>query len=139
MKLNKMREEMIQSFIDCLKKDTIPWHRSWSANERPFNAVTNTAYHGANSLWLSHNQFERNFEDPRWCTFKQAQSKGWKIKSGAKGTKIEFWSLYDTEEKRKLTRTEAKQLTDELTAEEFKNRVKPMSNTYTVFNAEQIE
>ena len=53
MKLNKMREEMIQSFIDCLKKDTIPWHRSWSANERPFNAVTNTAYHGANSLWLS--------------------------------------------------------------------------------------
>ena len=139
MKLNKMREEMIQSFIDCLKKDTIPWHRSWSANERPFNAVTNTAYHGANSLWLSYNQFERNFEDPRWCTFKQAQSKGWKIKSGAKGTKIEFWSLYDTEEKRKLTRTEAKQLTDELTAEEFKNRVKPMSNTYTVFNAEQIE
>ena len=58
MKLNKMREEMIQSFIDCLKKDTIPWHRSWSANERPFNAVTNTAYHGANSLWLSYNQFE---------------------------------------------------------------------------------
>lgn len=133
-----MREEMINSFIDCLKKDTIPWHRGWSS-ERPFNAVTNTEYHGANALWLTYNQQAQLYKDPRWCTFKQAQSKGWKIKQGSKGTKIEFWSLYDTEEKRKLTRTEAKQLTDELTAEEFTNRVKPVSNTYTVFNGEQIE
>ena len=139
MKLNRMREEMINSFIDCLKKDTIPWHRSWSAKQRPFNAVTNTEYHGANALWLTYNQQAQLYKDPRWCTFKQAQSKGWKIKQGSKGTKIEFWSLYDTEEKRKLTRTEAKQLTDELTAEEFTNRVKPVSNTYTVFNGEQIE
>ena len=138
MKLNKMREEMIQSFIDCLKKDTIPWHRGWSS-ERPFNAVTNTEYHGANALWLTYNQQAQLYKDPRWCTFKQAQSKGWKIKQGSKGTKIEFWSLYDTEDRRKLTRTEAKQLTDELTAEEFANRVKPVSNTYTVFNGEQIE
>lgn len=133
-----MREEMINSFIDCLKKDTIPWHRGWSS-ERPFNAVTNTEYHRANALWLTYNQQAQLYKDPRWCTFKQAQSKGWKIKQGSKGTKIEFWSLYDTEEKRKLTRTEAKQLTDELTAEEFTNRVKPVSNTYTVFNGEQIE
>lgn len=139
MKLNKMREEMINSFIDCLKKDTIPWHRSWSATERPYNAVTNTAYHGANSLWLSYNQFAREFEDPRWCTFKQAQTQGWKIKPGSKGTRVEFWSLYDTEEKRKLTQREAKQLSDELTLEEFKNRVKPISNVYTVFNGEQID
>ena len=139
MKLNRMREEMINSFIDCLKKDTIPWHRSWSATERPYNAVTNTAYHGANSLWLSYNQFAREFEDPRWCTFKQAQTQGWKIKPGSKGTRVEFWSLYDTEEKRKLTQREAKQLSDELTLEEFKNRVKPISNVYTVFNGEQID
>ena len=87
MKLNRMREEMINSFIDCLKKDTIPWHRSWSATERPYNAVTNTAYHGANSLWLSYNQFAREFEDPRWCTFKQAQTQGWKIEARFKRNK----------------------------------------------------
>ena len=139
MKLNRMREEMINSFIDCLKKDTIPWHRSWSAKQRPFNAVTNTTYRGVNSLWLSYNQFAREFDDPRWCTFKQAQTQGWKIKPGSKGTRVEFWSLYDTEEKRKLTQREAKQLSDELTLEEFKNRVKPISNVYTVFNGEQIE
>lgn len=134
-----MREEMINSFIDCLKKDTIPWHRSWSAKQRPFNAVTNTTYRGVNSLWLSYNQFAREFDDPRWCTFKQAQTQGWKIKPGSKGTRVEFWSLYDTEEKRKLTQREAKQLSDELTLEEFKNRVKPISNVYTVFNGEQID
>lgn len=139
MKLNRMREEMINSFIDCLKKDTIPWHRSWSAKQRPFNAVTNTTYRGVNSLWLSYNQFAREFDDPRWCTFKQAQTQGWKIKPGSKGTRVEFWSLYDTEEKRKLTQKEAKQLSDELTLEEFKNRVKPISNVYTVFNGEQID
>ena len=138
MKLNKMREEMIQNFIECLKKDTIPWHQGWNSR-RSLNAVTDKEYHGVNALWLSYNQQINGYKDPRWCTFKQAQSKGWKIKSGSKGTKIEFWSLYDIEEKRKLTRTEAKQLTDELTAEEFKNRVKPMSNTYMVFNGEQIE
>lgn len=130
---------MINSFIDCLKKDTIPWHRSWSATERPYNAVTNTAYHGANSLWLSYNQLAKNFSDPRWCTFKQAQTQGWKIKPGSKGTRVEFWSLYDTKTKRKLTSREAKQLSDELTIEEFKERIKPISNIYTVFNGEQIE
>lgn len=87
MKLNRMREEMINSFIDCLKKDTIPWHRGWSS-ERPFNAVTNTEYHGANALWLTYNQQAQLYKDPRWCTFKQAQSKGWKIKQGSKGTKL---------------------------------------------------
>lgn len=139
MKLNKMREEMIQSFIDCLKKDTIPWHKAWSEVRRPFNATTNAEYRGANLFWLTLRQFEMRYEDPRWCTFKQAQSKGWKIKPGEKGTKVEFWSLYDTEERRKLTRTEANKLSEELTVEEFKGRVKPLASTYTVFNGEQIE
>lgn len=139
MKQNKMREEMINSFIDCLKKDYIPWHKSWSMAERPINAVTNTPYRGTNAFWLSFRQSENNYKDPRWCTFKQAQTKGWKIKAGSKGTNIEFWSLYDTEEKRKLTQREAQQLAEELTTEEWKNRIRPVSNTYTVFNGEQIE
>ncbi len=138
MKLNKMREKMINSFIDCLKKDTIPWHMAWST-DRPVNAVTNTRYRGINKMWLSFIQKMEGWEDPRWCTFKQAQTQGWKIKPGSKGTRVEFWSLYDTEEKRKLTQREAKQLSDELTLEEFKNRVKPISNVYTVFNGEQID
>lgn len=134
-----MREEMITSFINCLKKDDIPWRQTWSAANRPFNAVTDTEYHGVNALWLSYNQAANNFRDPRWCTFKQAQTKGWKIKAGAKGTKVEFWSLYDTQDKIKITQREAKILADELSLEEFKERIKPISNTYTVFNGEQIE
>lgn len=130
---------MIQSFIECLRKDEIPWHRSWSAAERPINAVTGVAYHGANAMWLSYNQAMQKTDDPRWCTFKQAQAKGWKIKPGSKGTKVEFWSLYDTAEKKKITQKEAKILSDEISLEEFKERIKPISSTYTVFNGEQIE
>ena len=125
--------------MTVLKKDTIPWHRSWSAKQRPFNAVTNTTYRGVNSLWLSYNQFAREFDDPRWCTFKQAQTQGWKIKPGSKEQEWNFGLYMNTEEKRKLTQKEAKQLSDELTLEEFKNRVKPISNVYTVFNGEQID
>ena len=139
MKLNKMREDMIKSFVDCLKKDTIPWHKAWSEVRRPFNATTDAGYRGVNLFWLTFRQYESGYKDPRWCTFKQAQSKGWKIKPGEKGTRIEFWSMYDTEEKRKLTIREANKLSEELTVEEFKDRVRMLSSTYTVFNGEQIE
>jgi antirestriction protein ArdC len=47
--------------------------------------------------------------------------------------------MYDKEEKRKLTNKEVYELREKLSDEEFKERVKPVSNTYTVFNAEQIE
>ena len=90
MKLNKMREEMIQSFIDCLKKDTIPWHRSWSANERPFNAVTNTAYHGANSLWLSYNQFEEILKIQDGVRLNRHSQKDGKLNLGQKEQRLSF-------------------------------------------------
>lgn len=140
MKMSSMREEMVAYFLQALREDTIPWHRSWlSYRAAPFNAVSHTSYHGANSLWLSCVQEKRGYNDPRWCTFSQAADKGWHIKKGEKGTKIEFWSLYDTEDKRTLSRTEEARLRNELTPEEFYHRVKPIARVYTVFNAEQIE
>ena len=40
MKLNKLREEMAQSFIDALKEDRIPWEQGWQSQDRPRNAVS---------------------------------------------------------------------------------------------------
>ena len=96
----KMREEMVREFIKCLSEETIPWHMAWST-DRPVNAVTNTRYRGINKMWLSFIQKMEGWEDPRWCTFKQASNKGWKIIKGSKGTPVEFWSLYDTQKKKK--------------------------------------
>ena len=139
MKVNKLREEMAQTFIAALKEDRIPWEKQWQSIERPRNGVSDYSYKGINNLWLSYIAEEKGYQDPRWCTFKQAQSQGWKVRKGEKGSKVEFWSLYDTKDKRKVTQEEVKKIREQLTNAEFQERIKPISSVYTVFNAEQID
>lgn len=139
MKLNKLREEMANTFIAALKEDQIPWEKQWRSSERPRNAVSDYSYKGINNIWLSYMAEKNGYQDPRWCTYKQAQEQGWNVRKGENGCKVEFWSLYDTQDKRKVTREEANKLQKQLTEEEFLKRVKPVSSVYTVFNAEQID
>lgn len=122
MKQNKMREEMKDAFINALKEEQIPWQCDWSRTGRPENAVTGRPYRGVNSVWLSYVQGEKGYRDPRWCTFKQAQEKGWKVKKGEKGTRVEFWSLYDTETKQKISNRQAADLKEQL-GDDFYGRV----------------
>ncbi len=137
-KLNKLREQIVNTFLDALNKNKIPWHQEWSVMPA-VNAVTNKEYNGINSFWLGFVAGARGYKDPRWCTFKQANDNGWKVKKGEKGTRVEFWSMYDTEEKTILTPFFVEELKQKLTPEEFQKRVKPLSNIYTVFNGSQIE
>lgn len=140
MKLNKMREEMTASFLAALKEEKMPWHKEWSSiNGRPRNAINGSHYRGVNAFWLSYNQDIKDYTDPRWCTYNQAKAQGWQVRKGEKGTKVEFWSLYDTETKEKITKQQAEELQKQLSKEDFYDRVKPISNVYTVFNGEQIE
>lgn len=138
-KLNKMREQIANEFIAALQKDEIPWHQDWHNIGTPHNAVTGRGYHGLNFFWLSCVAMQKNYSDPRWCTFNQAKAKGWKVNKGEKGTRVEFWALFDTEKKKKLTTAEVEKLRRTLTDEEFAERVKPVSNVFTVFNGDQID
>lgn len=133
-----MRDEMKTAFLAALKEEKIPWVCDWTKFMRPQNAVSHRQYHGINSIWLSYIQMERKYQDPRWCTFKQAQDKGWQIKKGEKGSRVEFWSLYDTKGKNKLQQTEIDLLRTTL-GEDFFDRVKPIASIYVVFNGEQIK
>lgn len=137
-KMNRMREQMKEAFISSLKEKKIPWQQGWDGLKTAKNAVTNTTYRGLNRLWLKMVGEEKGYSDPRWCTFKQANDKGWKIKKGEKGTKIEFFSFYDVKEKKKIDAARTRQLQKQLTPQEFYERIKPTSSIYTVFNAEQI-
>lgn len=138
MKLNKMREQMANAFIDALKQDEIPWRKCWSSTSMfPINATTHTPYRSGNALWLAVNMQVKGFKDPRWCTFKQASDKGWKIKKESKGVPIEFWSLYDKQDKKIITSKEAEAI--KANTENWQERIRPMAKTYIVFNAEQIE
>lgn len=135
---NKLREEMVNQFVSALKEDKIPWEREWST-ERAFNPVTGTKYRGENAFWLAWQAQINNYDDPRWCTFNQAHKNGWKIKKGEKGTKIQFFSPYDKEEKKKITYKELAKLQEILSADELLERISFLASTYVVFNGEQIE
>lgn len=141
MAQSKMRKEMIDDFLNALQEDKIPWHKSWSALQSmpPRNAVKGTEYRGVNRFWLFHTAEQKGYSDPRWCTFKQAKDNDWHVKKGEKGTHVEFWSLYDRETKKTINDKEADSLRQQLSPEEYAERVKPVANNYTVFNAEQIE
>lgn len=137
-KMNKMREQLIEEFTKALSENTIPWERGWNVY-RNQNALTSKAYRGANSLWLSMVASAKGYEDPRWCTYKQAQGKGWHVKKGEKGTSVEFWAFYDTKTKRTLSALEREDLLQHLTKTEAEERIRLISKTYVVFNGEQIE
>lgn len=136
---SRVREEMTKEFISALKENVIPWEQEWISGERAFNPTTGTRYRGTNAFWLAWNAHLNQWKDPRWCTFNQAQNNGWKIKPGSKGTRIEFFSPYDRQEKRKITYSELAKLQETLTVEELEERISyPVAN-FIVFNAAQIE
>ncbi|MCR5691510.1 MAG: ssDNA-binding domain-containing protein [Eubacterium sp.] len=138
MELNKMRKELADAFIASLNEKELPWTKGWSV-VRNQNAINGHEYRGVNAFWLAYISQIKGYKDPRWCTYKQAAAKGWQVKRGEKGTHIEFWSMYDKETKRKLTTREVSELREQISDEEFSERIKPISNVYSVFNAEQIE
>lgn len=137
--MNKIREKLVQEFLNALKEDTIPWEKGWASTGIPQNAVSAASYHGLNAVILSMEAHKRGYTDARWCTYKQAKNQGWQVMRGEKGCQIEFWSMYDTEKKAKLKPQDVKRLQETLSREEYMERVKPLANYYTVFNAEQIQ
>ncbi|RZM21934.1 MAG: DUF1738 domain-containing protein [Pedobacter sp.] len=83
--------QVAEGLIKALQAGTAPWQRPWSTEgllipRLPYNAISGKRYQGINvlSLLLSGR------EDPRWLTFKQAEAAGFMVKSGEKGTLIQF-------------------------------------------------
>lgn len=67
--------------------------KPWKPGEdmMPRNAISNKRYRGANSLFLSM----QGRSDPRWLTYKQAQSIGAQVKKGEKGTLVQYWQFHE--------------------------------------------
>jgi putative DNA primase/helicase len=113
------------TIIEGLKNGTAPWTKPWTPEQcaAPFNPVTGTVYKGVNFVYLSM----VGKSDPRWMTYKQAQSQGWQVRSGEHGRSIQFWKFNEEN-------------TDPATGQkETVRRERPVLRTYTVFNADQID
>ncbi len=95
----------------------------------PYNAITGSMYQGeANIIVLTDKAIDLKTNDPRWLTFLQAQEHGYKIKKGAKGTRICYASI---------AAPKAEETADgEI---ELSGRPRKIFKHFIVFNATQVE
>lgn len=137
MKLNKTREKLIKMYIDSLKEDVIPWRQRWSNNLNK-NGITNLEYKGVNQLLLQAVSMNEHYNDNRWFTYVQIKERGYKLtNSKGKGVPIEFWSVYDIRNKRKLDYSQYEKIIKKNPKEKENYRL--FSNISYVFNGSLIE
>jgi antirestriction protein ArdC len=85
-------QELVNRVVQIIETTgTLPWKREWDSSkcvgpQSPFNAATGEPYHGINVICLGLNPLAFTTADPRFCTYKQAQDKGWQVKKGEKAT-----------------------------------------------------
>lgn len=133
---SKVREEMSRMFLDALTKGDMPWYACWQQG-RPYNVASGKPYRGVNAAYLSWWSREKGYTDPRWCTYLQAQERGWQVRKGSKSVPVEYWAYYDTKQKKLLQWSEAKRL---LAADpDYIQNLRLSCRTTPVFNAEQID
>lgn len=126
------RKEVTDQIVEMLEKGAAPWQKPWQpgALRLPFNPTTDLNYRGGNALHLMAAAVRKNYEDPRWLTYRQAQERGWQVRMGEKGTHIEYWQFEDRG-RRSSDESERGSVPDQRNA--------PIMRVYTVFNAAQIE
>jgi len=121
------RAEVTNKIIKMLETGVAPWQRPWrsGALQFPRNPTTNKLYRGGNALQLLIVMQERGHHDPRWVTYRQAETQGWQVRRGERGTGIEFWDAKRTD-REEHEKVESKP-------------VRMVHRVYTVFHASQIE
>jgi antirestriction protein ArdC len=120
------RQEVTNEVVRLLEAGTSPWQQPWTADlSMPMNPTTGKAYRGGNVISLMIASMVRGYSDPRFMTFLQAEQKGWHVRKGEKGTRIEFW--------------EPKPGNHDEGADDDEKRSRLIHRVYSVFNAQQIE
>lgn len=121
-------QEITDKMISTMEQGRKPWANPWdtkaaAAFSIPFNAVTGKRYTGVNTVILMSNALTHESGDPRWATYKQAESKGWQVKKGSVAENVVFY------------RQVPKRPTD---GDENGGTI-PIMKTFPVFHASQIE
>jgi antirestriction protein ArdC len=127
-RVDPMREltDKVTAAIESTGK--VPWRREWDPKkclgpQAPFNAATGEPYHGINVIALGLNPLAFATGDPRHCTYKQAEGKGWQVKKGSKASTVFFFKPLAIKDEKS----------------EDGERVVPILKNYSVFHASQIE
>ncbi|RYV04115.1 conjugal transfer protein TraC [Shewanella sp. OPT22] len=129
-------EQIANKLIEQLKAGTAPWQKPWQAGQprMPHNPISGTRYKGSNAIWLAM----QCRDDPRWMTYKQANSIDAQVQKGQHGTIVQYWKLFDQIDKKddngkKILGADGKPIKVTVKLD------KPRVFSSVVFNAEQIE
>ena len=137
MKISKTKEELVNMYIDSLKEGNIPWRERWVSSLN-VNGISDKEYKGINQLLLSYVTYKEQYNDNRWFTYYQIKQKGYKLKDAkGKGIPVEFYSVYDIKNKKKVDFADYERLVNE--RPETKVNYRLICNTSYVFNASLIE
>lgn len=139
--MSKARQVLVDSYIESLEKEIIPWKQGWSTVKN-YNPVTKTQYRGINRLILYNAVAKNNYNDPRWMTFSQIKAANYKLNNAkGKGVPLEKCSLYDMETKKYLNISDVDKIVREenLSRQEKYERFKWSVKVFYVFNASLIE
>ena len=143
-KRNERADEYHQQFaeriIAALKEGTAPWQKPWKPGERvlPHNFGSGRDYRGGNAMFLTMQQLDRGYADPRWGGYRQIQEAGGHVRKGEKGTPI----LYVEWRQQRTARDEhGNPVLDENGRKklEWVERDRPLVKVNHVFNVEQTE
>jgi antirestriction protein ArdC len=92
-------QELTDVVIQHLELGVKPWIRPWNPElcagpQAPINGATGAPYHGINVLALSMHPLAFQTGDPRFCSYLQAQQKGWQVRAGEKSCSVWFTKKY---------------------------------------------
>lgn len=130
-------ENIANELIKHLEAGTAPWQRPWTPDmgmDLPYNHTTGNPYSGTNTLSL----MMQMRIDPRWMTYKQAQSIDAQVKKGERGTpliRLITHAEYTKRDKHKQPVLDDKGNPVKVYAQ----LEQPIIKSFTVFNGEQIE
>ncbi|MDP2852349.1 MAG: zincin-like metallopeptidase domain-containing protein [Gallionella sp.] len=130
-------ETVTAKIITSLEDGVIPWAKPWDAVKYGVfrNAVTNRPYRGLNTMLLNLTAMMQGYVDPRWLTFRNAETLGGNVKKGEKGVTVIFWKFLP-----KRGQVDDDGLIPEPEDDNGQERkVIPFARAYTVFNVEQCE
>ena len=137
MKISKTKEELDNMYIDSLKEGKIPWRERWVSSLN-VNGISDKEYKGINQLLLSYVTYKEQYNDNRWFTYYQIKQKAYELKDAkGKGIPVEFYSVYDIKNKKKVDFADYERLVNE--RPETKVNYRLICNTSYVFNASLIE
>lgn len=132
-KVEEKRKALVEKVIEKMQEGGTNWKKLWNTSiVRPQNPVSGSKYNGINRATLNMVATEREYKDPRWVTFIQAQKEGWKFKENSKGTGVHCEKWHYTKDTKKK---------DENGIEiQIKEKLKrPYATSFVVFNAEHFE